>query len=99
MTKYMAEVCREQKGYRQCRGMYLGIREGEGGAEVQEVCGAGQKVEGAGGLSESDGWVVEVQKMEVGVRKAEVESSVVPAWLSMKAVGKTQLFMALAFQN
>ena len=30
-------------------------------------------MEGAGGLSESDGLVVEVQKMEVGMWKAEVE--------------------------
>ena len=59
--------CREQKGYQQCRGMYLGIGEGEGGVEVWGVCRVGWKVEGAGGLLESDGWVVEVQKMEVRV--------------------------------
>ena len=80
MTKYIEGwqqrwkmECREWKGYRQCRGMYLGIREGEGGAEVQRVCRVGWKVEDAGGLSESDGWVVEVWKTEVGRQRAETE--------------------------
>ena len=45
----------------------LGDWRGRRGVEVWEVCRVGWKVEGAGGLLESDGWVVEVQKMEVGV--------------------------------
>ena len=57
MTKYIEGQqqkwkmeCGEQKSYWWCRGMYLGIREGEGGVEVHGACRAGQKMEGAGSV-------------------------------------------------
>ena len=37
--------CGEWKGYQWCGGMYLGIREQEGGADVHRACRADWKAE------------------------------------------------------
>ena len=83
----------EQKGYRWCGGMYLGIGEGEGGADMQGVCRVGWKVEGAGSLLESDGWVVEVRKVEVRVWKVEAE-----VWKAIRKLGEVR-FSNMTFMN